>query len=71
MKVELNKKDLISLVMGIVPPYSVYNEPLVKKCGEHCGGFVDRWDWDNFELEKLTEEELYELYNICKEGWNV
>lgn len=69
MKVELDKKDLKSLVTGIEPYYSLFEHPLVKRCGSYCGGFVEKWSWKDYELDKLTEDELYCLYSICKESW--
>ncbi len=66
MKIEISKEDLISLVKGRPPYYSEFENPLVKKAGHrysegHGGSF------DN--LKSLTEEELYELYLICKNSW--
>lgn len=69
MKFELDIKDLKSLVVGSMPYYSVYENPLVKKCGVHIGGFVDTWKWTNYELDLLSEEELYTLYITCKNSW--
>ena len=66
MLLELDKKDLKNLVLGTSPYYSVFDEPLVKRCGTFCGGFVERWDWRESALDELTEKELYELYLICK-----
>jgi len=68
MKKELNKEDLISMVLGTAPYYSVYDHPLVKRTGVHIGGFVDEWSWNRHSLAELTEEELYELYTVCKES---
>jgi len=69
MKIELNKKDLISLVMGTTPYYDVMDNPLVKECGEWIGGMADRWSWEKYKLENLDEKELYDLYLICKNSW--
>ena len=67
MIVELNKEDLISLVKGIKPDYKWFKEPLVSRCGNYVGGLVDDWFW-NSNLEDLSEEELWELYTICKQN---
>lgn len=69
MNIDLNRKDLISLVKGAVPNYSAFNDPLVKMCGNYIGGFLDRWDWDYTKLEELSDQDLFKLYNICKNSW--
>lgn len=70
MKVELDGYDLVNLVKGIEPNYNVMNNELVQGNGHFVGGFVDRWDWDYSCLKKLSEKDLWELYNICKYSWN-
>ena len=67
MKVELDREDLLSLVKGKTPYYSVFEEPIVKKNGKWIGGHVDKWQWGN--IESLSNEELFELYTICKNSW--
>lgn len=69
MKVNLNKEDLISLVKGEVPYYDIFDNELVDKSGKYIGGFHDKWEWDDYALKKLSEEELYKLYLICKNSW--
>lgn len=69
MVVELDKGDIISLVMGVTPYYSVFEHPRVKSNGSYTGGFVDKWGWDKTSLQTLSENELYELYIICKNSW--
>lgn len=66
MLIDLDKTDLVNLVRGINPPYEVFEVSLVKQCGSYTGGFNDRWDWRTYDLEKLTESQLVELYKICK-----
>ncbi|MFA5409375.1 MAG: hypothetical protein WC343_11445 [Bacilli bacterium] len=67
MKVELEKKDLIALVNGTSPYYNAFEIPLVKENGYYMAGHVEKWCWNS--LKELTEEELWELYNICKNSW--
>jgi len=69
MKVELDKIALISLVCGEQPYYSIFEHPVVKKCGSYNGSH-DEWRWFHYELEKLSEQELYDLYILCRESWN-
>lgn len=68
MTVELQKIDLISLVMGTSPRYSVLEHALVKSNGRWVGGHVDEWRWDGSSLSALTEEELWRLYVVCRDG---
>ena len=67
--VHLDRKDLISLVKGTEPFYSVFEHPLVKDNGDYVGGFVDKWAWNHPKLNTLSNEELVELYYICKNSW--
>ena len=69
MLVELDKKGLIRLVKGTSPYYSIFEDVLVKRCGRYSGGFNDAWSWDESELNKLSEKELFELYNTCVDSW--
>lgn len=69
MKVELEKDDLVSLVIGTVPCYNVFDHHLVQKTGRYIGGHVDSWKWDRSEVEKLTQEDLWDLYQLCKLSW--
>lgn len=63
------KEDLINMVKGSAPYYDVFDNELVKKTGEWLGGFHDKWVWSHSKLETLTEDELVELYYICKNSW--
>jgi len=67
--IDLGREELESLVRGGDPYYSVFENPLVKQHGSYCGGFVEKWSW-NSDFSDLSEEKLYELYNICKDSWN-
>ena len=69
MKLDLDKNDLISLVVGTEPCYSVFENENVKNCGEYKGGFNGEWKWNTYALKELSEESLYELYTICKKSW--
>ena len=67
--VHLDRKDLMSLVRGTDPYYSVFEHPLVKDNGDYVGGFVDKWAWCYPKLNTLSNEELVELYYVCKNSW--
>lgn len=68
MKLDLDKDDLISLVKGSNPGYSVMEHPLVEKHGRFNASYGN-WSWHSFSLEKCTEQELFEIYKICKGSW--
>lgn len=69
MTVYLDRKDLIALVEGVSPHYSVFEEPIVKQNGHYIGGHVEKWSW-NISSE-LTEGQLWDLYKKCKDSWGV
>jgi hypothetical protein len=66
MTVELNKDDLVTLVMG----FNLYNDLINKYSGLEYGhwtcNFVDEWTWHKWALERLDEEELYNIFQECK-----
>lgn len=68
MTVELNRKDLESLVKGSCPNYREFDNPLVKKAGFSYNDQYGKVNWGG--LNKLTEEELYALYLVCKTSWD-
>ncbi len=69
MQVDLDKIDLVNLVASTAPYYSLFTNPLVTKFGKYFGGQEDRWSWDKHMLKELTEQELYDLYQLCKNSW--
>lgn len=69
--VHLDRKDLLSLVKGTDPYYSVFEHPLVQENGDYTGGFVDKWSWNHPRLNALSNEKLVELYYICKNSWQI
>ena len=69
MLIELEKEDLVSLVRGQDPYYSIFEEKLVKENGYYVGGMSDRWVWNSYSLKELKEEELWELYLMCKKSY--
>lgn len=30
----------------------------------------EEWDWTYNNLRKMTDNEIYQLYNLCKDSWN-
>lgn len=69
MVINLDKQDLIALVVGGVGPhYNIMNNPIFNDIGNFRGGFVDTWVWKISKLEKLSEDELLNIYKLCKES---
>lgn len=67
MKIELDRKALETLVKGSQPYYNEFENPLVKKAGHSYSDQYGRTSWES--IENLTDDELYELYEICKNSW--
>ena len=65
MIVDLDRKDIISLLTGSQPNYSV-----IDKIPEEFGYYVDCfniWRWNNIsENLSYSDEQLYDLYLMCK-----
>lgn len=66
---KLDKIDLKNLVKSVSPNYSVMEYPLIKKSGRYIGGFHDKWDWEYGFEKNLSENELWEIYQLCKTSW--
>ena len=66
MNIELDRKDIISLLRGTTPAWSVMDK-IPKELGFYVGGFVDGWHW-NYISENVpySDEYLFNLYLICK-----
>lgn len=67
MTVELDRKGLTALVHGSIPYYNEFDNPLVVKAGHEYSDQYARTYWR--KLHNLTDEELYELYIICRDSW--
>lgn len=71
---KLDKEDLIALIRGTKPHFSIFNDSTLKKYGG--SDINDGWNWnDKFEWKKesidsLNEKELLELFNFCKKSWD-
>jgi hypothetical protein len=66
MTVDLDNDGLKALVKGTPPSYDEFNNPLVKKAGH---SYSDQYGWTTWSsLDKLTDDELWELYKICKKN---
>ena len=68
MKLELKVQDLANMVKGVSPNYHLFENDLIKRCGNFNGSY-GTWSWDKYELLKLSEKELYELYLLCRDSF--
>lgn len=68
MKFDLDKKDLISLVKGTDPNLNVMGDPKIRSRGSY-GETHGRWDWNYRAFEGCSEQEIYEVYQLCKNSW--
>lgn len=65
MKVELERDDIICLLKGIEPYYTIMHE-IPKDLGYFCAGMSDDWHWAISKDCKYSDEELLALYQKCK-----
>ena len=68
MKIELKAQDLANMVQGVSPNYHLFENELVKRCGNYNGSY-GTWSWNEHELLKLSEKELYGLYVLCRDSF--
>lgn len=65
---QLSKKDLMSLVNGQSPYYDLFDHPIVKTSGDFSASH-GIWNWHSSALEKLSEQQLWDLYVMCRDSW--
>ena len=66
--VELDRYEILSLIKGICPSYSLINELTNQGFGKFIGGFVEKWEWtknDKF-WKKYSIEQLFDIYKNIK-----
>lgn len=68
MKIELDRKGLETLVNGSQPYYGEFENTLVKKGGFDYSDRYGKTSWCS--LNNLTDDELYQLYIICRNSWS-
>ena len=64
MQVDLDKKDLVRLIKGCEPNYCFHRILTLLDLGMYHGGFNDEWSWNNRGLLKLSEQQIFIMYNI-------
>lgn len=65
MIVDLSREDIINLFQGIYPGWDVMNK-IPEDLGYEIGGFAGKWKWTISVNSPYTDEELFELYLMCK-----
>lgn len=65
MFVELDRNDIIALMTSTTPNY-VTSKEIPNDLGAYTCGIVDIWKWKDNIPDKYTDEELYQIYLICK-----
>lgn len=64
ISVELDKEDLLTLVMGTSGPGDYSNN--FSHLGKLYGFPNERWGWNEEALERMTEEQLLDEYQKLK-----
>jgi len=68
LNLQLDRRDLISLVKGTSPSYRIFSHPLLEKAGHRHRDAYGTNNWYN--LKDLSDSELFELYQILKQSSN-
>lgn len=66
MKVNLDKRDLVAMVIGFEPYHTLYKDKEVQKF--NCG-LDGKWLWNPFALHELSKKELYSMYLKVRDSW--
>lgn len=67
MEIKVTKEDLISMVKGKSPYYNLFDNDLIKSMGSYSD--TSGWHWNDFKLNKLSEDSLLTIYTMCKNSW--
>ena len=68
MLIELTQKDLVNLVSGSYPNFPVMDHWMVSGRGEYYDQ-QGSWCWNKRILSNLNEQELWDLYVLCRDSW--
>jgi hypothetical protein len=68
VNIGLDRKGLETLVKGSSPYYTAFSNDLVKRGGHYYSDQYGKTTWNT--LGSLTNDELYQLYVICRNSWN-
>ncbi len=65
---QLEQEDLVNLVLGVSPNYSIMDYFLNNELGELRGTHTE-FQWNTYKLKEKTEKELRDIYFMCKNSW--
>lgn len=66
MLVDLDKADLIYLLLGVLPDESLYGDSIISTMGKT--DTILGWVWNIEVLEKTKDTRLYFIYKKCKKS---
>lgn len=69
IKVELLRSDVINMLKGVNPNYSLFDKLASLELGYFIGGFEEKWVWKETAFDRYNIQQLLGLYNTCKESW--
>lgn len=61
----LDREDLKTLIFGSTPTFEVLQHSFIADKGIYDNDF-EIWQWNVDTLDKCTDEELWEIYSMCK-----
>lgn len=64
MKIELDKQDLVYLLKGVHPGFSIMEELQEKNIGRYSDN--RGWTWNDTMIDDMSEEQLFALFERCK-----
>lgn len=67
MVVDLSREDIINLLRGTYPGWDVMDK-IPEDLGCEIGGSVGEWEWNISVNNPHTDEELFEIYLMCKKS---
>lgn len=66
----IDRNDLLKLIKDTEPYYTAFDSMLLQRCGSYSVDY-DTWIWDSKELEKLTDDQIVTILEICNDSWNI
>ena len=66
---QITKEMAVDMLMSASPNYDLFDHPVISQLGRYIGGFVDAWDWDRAEIEKLPKDKIITIYHLCKNSF--
>jgi len=67
MTAELAKRDIMSMIKGIEVHPDKIPESVLKYGSRTYDWVRPYWVWNLYLLERMTEEELWDIYRLCRD----